>query len=556
MSKPFAINIIELTILLKELSARFKLDSLRQEISACESFASSPTKIDIAVFGRFKAGKSSFLNHLIGRPVLPVAAVPLTAVITRLRYGPNDRAIVEFLHGQSQEIPITQIKEYVTEKENPANQKNVAAITVELPQLKDLSPLEFVDTPGVGSAFMHNTLTTHNWLPYVGTAIVATSADAPLAERDISLISEIRKYTPRIVILLTKADLLDPEQQKEVLEFTQSIVNKQWDSKIPIYFYSVKPGFEKYRELLFQKVLIPLLEQRESASMDILRYKFNSALTNARSYLQLGLTAATKTKEAQTNLVKQLTEELTALDLLSEQLELVVRELDATSFEKTLQRLQPETKGIENKLTTELSGLLQKWRIPVPKLLDQYMQWLTEKLREELHMLSENRRDLFLAPLNTLHKHLSATVQAFHEKLAQRIMETLGITLSLPDFTPRIIPPENPPIDVGVAFDVTLDLIGYLIPMPIFGKLIHRRLINHARYEIRKNISRLTASWRDKTSKAMHEMKRQAMAHLRTEILTLLDLAQKPTTDIEVFTEYLRRIDDALKTLEDSTLYN
>jgi len=103
---------------------------------------------------------------------------------------------------------------------------------------------------------------------------------------------------------------------------------------------------------------------------------------------------------------------------------------------------------------------------------------------------------------------------------------------------------------VGVAFNVTLDLIGYLIPMPIFGKLIHRRLINHARYEIRKNISRLTASWSDKTSKAMHEMKRQAIAHLQTEIRTLLDLAQKPTTEMEVFTEYLRRIDYALKTLK------
>ena len=71
------------------------------------------------------------------------------------------------------------------------------------------------------------------------------------------------------------------------------------------YLLLSKTRVQKYRELLFQKVLIPLLEQRESASMDILRYKFNSALTNARSYLQLGLTDATKTKEAQTNLVKQ-----------------------------------------------------------------------------------------------------------------------------------------------------------------------------------------------------------------------------------------------------------
>jgi hypothetical protein len=71
------------------------------------------------------------------------------------------------------------------------------------------------------------------------------------------------------------------------------------------------------------------------------------------------------------------------------------------------------------------------------------MQRLSEKLQEELHMLSENRRDLILAPLDTLHKHLFATVQAFHEKLAQRIMETLGITLSLPDFTPESFSPKT-----------------------------------------------------------------------------------------------------------------
>jgi hypothetical protein len=36
------------------------------------------------------------------------------------------------------------------------------------------------------------------------------------------------------------------------------------------YFLLSKTRVQKYRELLFQKVLIPLLEQRESASMDIL----------------------------------------------------------------------------------------------------------------------------------------------------------------------------------------------------------------------------------------------------------------------------------------------
>jgi len=129
------------------------------------------------VFGRFKAGKSSFLNHLTERAVLPIGVVPLTAVITRLRFGESERAEVHFLGGMVKSIPLGDIGLYVGENENPNNQKQVAAVEVELPELKALAPLQFVDTPGLGSAFAHNTEVALNWLPHVGAALVAVSSD-------------------------------------------------------------------------------------------------------------------------------------------------------------------------------------------------------------------------------------------------------------------------------------------------------------------------------------------------------------------------------------------
>ena len=134
-----------------------KLHNLAPQIAACRQQLNGSEKIGVAVFGRFKAGKSSFLNHLTGRDVLPIGVVPLTAVITRLRYGSAERAEVRFLDGTAKPIPLDDIGLYVAEHENPDNTKQVALVEVELPALKPLLPLEFVDTPGLGSAFTYNT---------------------------------------------------------------------------------------------------------------------------------------------------------------------------------------------------------------------------------------------------------------------------------------------------------------------------------------------------------------------------------------------------------------
>jgi len=210
---------------------QLKLAGLKPQIAACrKQFNGGSHSIDVAVFGRFKAGKSSFLNHLTGRDVLPIGVVPLTAVITRLRYGPVERAKARFLNGNKQRIPLSDIPLYVGEDKNPHNEKEVAAVDIELPALQQLDPLQFVDTPGLGSAFSHNTAATREWLPNVGAALVAISSDAPLSERDLELLDELRQHTPKIVLLLTKADLLNETQRGEVMDFRAAAASAKMEN--------------------------------------------------------------------------------------------------------------------------------------------------------------------------------------------------------------------------------------------------------------------------------------------------------------------------------------
>jgi hypothetical protein len=114
---------------------RYGISSLNPLISSCRAFAHERT-LNVAVLGRFKAGKSSFLNHLVGRDLLPVGVVPVTSVVSEIRYGPRERAEVRFLDGRSEETPLEEIAGFIDESRNPENKKRVALVSVELPSLE------------------------------------------------------------------------------------------------------------------------------------------------------------------------------------------------------------------------------------------------------------------------------------------------------------------------------------------------------------------------------------------------------------------------------------
>src|SRR5205085_1842268 len=144
----------------------------------------------------------SFLNAVAGRPLLPVGVLPLTTVVTQLRYGPAGRAEVQYRSGSQESLPLEEIAGLISESENPGNRKGVERVTVELPSLERYRGLQFIDTPGLDSAFRHNTEETLRWLPNVAIALVAVSVDAPLSEHDIRLLRTVAQHTPEVALLL------------------------------------------------------------------------------------------------------------------------------------------------------------------------------------------------------------------------------------------------------------------------------------------------------------------------------------------------------------------
>jgi GTP-binding protein EngB required for normal cell division len=510
-----------------DLAGELKLANLQPQIAACRRLCNGSHSIDVAVFGRFKAGKSSFLNSLTGRAVLPIGVVPLTAVVTRLRYGPAERAEVCFLNATTQAVSIEEIGLYVGEDANPNNDRQVASVEVELPALKGLEPLQFVDTPGLGSAFTHNTQVTLQWLPNVGAALVAVSCDAPLSERDLALLEELRSHTPRIVLLLTKADLLNEAQRAEVLEFVRRQLARKWADALPVFFYSVRPEESVLKARIEEELFLPLIRNRDQAAGQIARHKLLSLVGQAHSYVQVALAAATQADSARQALRAGLAEERRQFDLLRAELNVLAREWSANALDWSLAQLGPTQQELQARVTAELRGQLSRWHLRLPPLLEAWRKWLGQFLNRELSEVSRAQKAMFRSPLHKARQHLTRTLQAFHDRLAGSVKAAVGVSLAPPEFTLEAPEPSAPPVDVGYAFDVAFSMAGHLIPLAAFRRPIEGILLRKARWEVEKNLSRLAADWRDRVAAGINRLTRQAEQQALEELSALEELAAR-----------------------------
>ena len=137
---------------------------------------------NLIVLGQFKRGKTSLINALLGAEILPTAVVPLTSIATILKYGETLNIKVYFNDGRVIEIEPAGLPDYVTEKGNPKNIKDVleVIITYLSPYLKDR--VRLIDTPGVGSVYEHNTDVAYRYLPKSDAVLFLLSVDQPVSK--------------------------------------------------------------------------------------------------------------------------------------------------------------------------------------------------------------------------------------------------------------------------------------------------------------------------------------------------------------------------------------
>jgi small GTP-binding protein len=147
----------------------------------------------LVVAGEFNAGKSAFINAMIGEKVLEEGVTPTTAHVTLLRHGETSAR-----HLRPDEIE---------EVWHPATFLRDTAI---------------VDTPGTNAVLRHHEQLTSEFVPRSDFVLFVTSADRPFTESERLFMERIRNWGKKIVVVVNKIDLLRTnEDVAEVIGFVR-----------------------------------------------------------------------------------------------------------------------------------------------------------------------------------------------------------------------------------------------------------------------------------------------------------------------------------------------
>jgi GTP-binding protein EngB required for normal cell division len=165
-------------------------------------------RLRVLVAGEAKRGKSTLVNALLGRPVLPMGVTPLTALATTVRYGNDEGAAAVFRTGHAESFPLSALEDLVTERGNPGNRRNIASVTVVVDAPVLARGAELVDTPGTGSIYAHNTAEAEAALETMDAAVLVLTADPPVSASERELMARVAELSVTMFVVLNKADYL------------------------------------------------------------------------------------------------------------------------------------------------------------------------------------------------------------------------------------------------------------------------------------------------------------------------------------------------------------
>ena len=140
----------------------------------------------LVIVGEFNAGKSAFINALLGHNLLKEGVTPTTAEINILRFGDASRVEVKGADLRIFHEPVDILKQ-----------------------------INIVDTPGTNAVIRKHQEITEEFVPNSDLVLFITSADRPFTESERAFLAQIKEWGKKVVLVINKVDLFETEEELE-----------------------------------------------------------------------------------------------------------------------------------------------------------------------------------------------------------------------------------------------------------------------------------------------------------------------------------------------------
>ena len=205
-------------------------------------------RFNLVIIGEFSRGKSTFINALLGRSILPVSANPTTNIISKIVYGEQEKYTLFYKDGKKQEISKEEfdlIKAQTEDKpdkfsllkgvvsklkheESHVDFGNIDHAEISYPLSFCENKVDVVDTPGTNDLNVGRIEITYRYLRQAEAAILVLSATQPLTRTEKEFLVEqvVGNNIKDIVIVINyKDEVIGQEERvvKHVLDNLQDV---------------------------------------------------------------------------------------------------------------------------------------------------------------------------------------------------------------------------------------------------------------------------------------------------------------------------------------------
>ena len=219
--------------------------------------------MEVAIVGQFSSGKSTFLNALLSKDVLPTGITPVTSKVNFINYGEEYKLKVSYHNGATEYHALETISQFTDQRKAV---EDIKYLTLYAPMdiLKDIS---FVDTPGLNSQSLEDTQVTKKILRDVDGIIWLTLIDNAGKESEAEVLKEyLENFKDKSLCVLNQKDKFTPQEIDTTVDYIKERFSTFFSHVIPISAKQALDSRVNQKEVLIDSALHSLQKAFKESS--------------------------------------------------------------------------------------------------------------------------------------------------------------------------------------------------------------------------------------------------------------------------------------------------
>ncbi|WP_417326716.1 dynamin family protein [Halarcobacter sp.] len=214
--------------------------------------------MEVAITGQFSSGKSTFLNALLSRNILPTGITPVTSKVNFINYGDEYKLKITYYSGAHEYAPIESIADFTDQRQHEMADIKYLTLYAPMDILKDIS---FVDTPGLNSQSQSDTDTTRRVLRDVGGIIWLTLIDNAGKMSEAEVLEEyMEHFKNKSLCVLNQKDKFSQDQIETTTNYIKDKFSKYFAQVTPISAKMALESRAAHKDILVETQQEKLIE--------------------------------------------------------------------------------------------------------------------------------------------------------------------------------------------------------------------------------------------------------------------------------------------------------